>query len=69
VVPKPTGSLESEALRAELLELCRKKLRSSRMPETIELVGSLPMTDTGKVRRRELLALLKSQEGPDENSR
>jgi acyl-CoA synthetase (AMP-forming)/AMP-acid ligase II len=68
VVPKTTATLKSEALRAELLELCRKKLRSSRMPERIEFVQSLPMTDTGKVRRRELLAMLEGTEGPHANS-
>lgn len=56
-------------LRAELMELCRQKLRSSRMPERIELVQSLPMTDTGKVIRRILPAMLESSKDAGESRR
>jgi benzoate-CoA ligase len=40
-----------EALRKELLRLCRTRLASFKIPRAFEFVGELPRTPTGKLRR------------------
>ncbi len=48
VVARDGADLEAEALRDEV----RRRLRSSKTPETIEFWTELPRTDTGKLLRR-----------------
>jgi acyl-CoA synthetase (AMP-forming)/AMP-acid ligase II len=43
---------------AELADLIRSRLRSSRVPETIRFVAALPYNEMGKLLRREVKALL-----------
>jgi len=50
VVPKPGAS----ATEAELKELVRQKLRSSRVPERIVFVEALPYNEMGKLLRRKV---------------
>jgi acyl-CoA synthetase (AMP-forming)/AMP-acid ligase II len=45
----------------ELREFARERLRSSKTPQELELWPSLPLTDTGKLLRREVLAGLSAQ--------
>ena len=52
VVPVPGGSVDPEALRA----LVRSKLRGSKTPDRIHVLGGLPRTETGKLIRREAAA-------------
>jgi long-chain acyl-CoA synthetase len=42
----------SDALRGELLELCRERLAKVKWPRSIEFDPDLPRTDTGKLLRR-----------------
>lgn len=44
------GSLSEE----EIIEYCREKLASYKIPRIVEFVGEIPRTDVGKVSRREL---------------
>ncbi|MBW3621638.1 MAG: AMP-binding protein [Actinobacteria bacterium] len=48
------GAAPSDALVAELQALVRTRLSAHEYPRHVEFVESLPMTTTGKVRRREL---------------
>ena len=43
---------------AELIAFVRARLRGSRAPDEIRFVAELPLTDTGKVHRRSLVAQL-----------
>ena len=54
VVPAPGQSVDTGALRA----LARAKLRSSKTPDRIHVLESLPRTETGKLIRREVRGLL-----------
>jgi acyl-coenzyme A synthetase/AMP-(fatty) acid ligase len=42
----------------ELIAFVRARLRGSRTPDEIRFVAELPLTDTGKVHRRNLVAQL-----------
>jgi len=54
VVAAPGQSVDPESLRA----LTRAKLRSSKTPDRIHVLESLPRTETGKLVRREVRGLL-----------
>ncbi len=51
VVPVPGGLVDPEALRA----LVRARLRGSKTPDRIHVLGELPRTETGKLIRRQVL--------------
>jgi acyl-CoA synthetase (AMP-forming)/AMP-acid ligase II len=53
IVLRP-GQAGDDALRADLGELVRARLRSSRVPSRIEFRDSLPYNETGKLLRREV---------------
>jgi len=62
VVPKP-GVEPSEDLAAELEEYVKKRLATYSYPREIAFLKALPMTVTGKVIRKELKALARSEAG------
>lgn len=53
VVLKP-GNAPSKALAKEIQEFVKKRLAAHEYPRLIDFIESLPMTATGKIRRREL---------------
>ncbi|AMJ61277.1 acyl-CoA synthetase [Bosea sp. PAMC 26642] len=53
VLPKP-GSEPSEALAAEIQAFVKERLAAYQYPREIEFVTELPMTATGKIRRKDL---------------
>jgi long-chain acyl-CoA synthetase len=50
VVLRPGATLQ----RDELIEFCRSRLAPYKIPRKVEFVASLPLTSTGKVKRRAL---------------
>jgi acyl-CoA synthetase (AMP-forming)/AMP-acid ligase II len=54
VVPVPGHSVDPEALR----ELVRGRLRGSKTPDRVHIVERLPRTETGKLVRRQVTALI-----------
>lgn len=56
VVPAPGADVDPEALRS----LVRERLRGSKTPDRVHVVDALPRTDTGKLVRRQVPALLKN---------
>jgi acetyl-CoA synthetase len=53
VLPKP-GYAPSDALAAEIQAFVRERLAAYQYPREIEFVTELPMTATGKIRRKDL---------------
>jgi acetyl-CoA synthetase len=53
VVRRP-GSLPDAGLAAEIQEVVRRRLAAYQCPREVEFVDALPMTATGKIRRRDL---------------
>ncbi|XIE81991.1 hypothetical protein AB6O49_27950 [Streptomyces sp. SBR177] len=53
-VVEPRGTVEPEALRAELLTLARRRLAPVFVPKAVALTPALPRTRSGKVRRTAL---------------
>ena len=57
-VVEPTAPLatteEEDALAGELIDLCRERLAPSKCPRSVDFVGELPRSDTGKVLKREI---------------
>ncbi|SEG53554.1 acyl-CoA synthetase [Bosea lathyri] len=53
VLPKP-GIVPSDALAAEIQAFVRERLAAYQYPREIEFVTQLPMTATGKIRRKDL---------------
>ena len=53
IVPEPGASLTDEQVRA----FVQARLRSAKTPDLVVFLGELPHTATGKVLRRNLLAL------------
>ncbi|PTM41310.1 acyl-CoA synthetase [Bosea sp. 124] len=53
VMPKP-GNAPSDALAAEIQAFVRQRLAAYQYPREIEFVTELPMTATGKIRRKDL---------------
>jgi acyl-CoA synthetase (AMP-forming)/AMP-acid ligase II len=54
VVPRPGAGVDPAELRA----FTRQALRSSKTPDRFHLVGTLPRTETGKLLRRQVPALI-----------
>ena len=54
------GTVDPERVRAA----CRSELASFKVPKRVEIVDELPRTDTGKVRKRDLVASLEQSEHP-----
>ena len=50
VVPRPGALVEPQALR----DFCAQRIAHYKVPKSIELVGELPRTRSGKLLRREL---------------
>ncbi|MGX7727838.1 long-chain-fatty-acid--CoA ligase [Rhodococcus sp. 2H158] len=50
VIPTPDSTLDPDTLRA----WCKEQFASYKYPRIIEVVDSLPMTSTGKIRKRDL---------------
>ncbi len=48
------GEEPTEALEAVLRSHVRERLSAHEYPRAVEFVGELPMTATGKIRRRDL---------------
>lgn len=46
-----TSRRDDSGLRRELLDLCRGRLATFKIPKTFEVVGELPRTQTGKLKR------------------
>jgi acetyl-CoA synthetase len=53
VLPNP-GFAASDALAAEIQAFVRERLAAYQYPREIEFVTELPMTATGKIRRKDL---------------
>ena len=53
VLPKP-GVAPSDALAAEIQDTVRQRLAAYQYPREIAFVTELPMTATGKIRRKDL---------------
>jgi acetyl-CoA synthetase len=53
VLPKP-GFVASDALAAEIQDFVKSRLAAYQYPREIEFVSELPMTPTGKIRRKDL---------------
>jgi len=53
VLPKP-GFAASDALAAEIRDFVKSRLAAYQYPREIEFVTELPMTPTGKIRRKDL---------------
>jgi len=51
VVPKSAGGVDVMRVKAH----CRQRLANYKIPKYVDLVGSLPKTASGKVRRHELV--------------
>ncbi|POR49960.1 acyl-CoA synthetase [Bosea psychrotolerans] len=66
VLPKP-GFAPSDALAAEIQAFVRKRLAAYQYPREIEFVTELPMTATGKIRRKDLrdLEVARKKSGGD----
>lgn len=60
IVTHPGADLDAETLRAH----CRESLRSSKTPELVAFVDSLPYTETGKLLRRVVQAELLARTAP-----
>ena len=58
VVPRPGHRVEPEELRAWV----RERLRGSKTPDDVVLLDELPTTPTGKILRRELVAMVQGDE-------
>jgi acyl-CoA synthetase (AMP-forming)/AMP-acid ligase II len=56
--------LERQVTNAELLAWARARLASYKCPELLVKVDALPRTDMGKLRRRQVAALLRALESP-----
>ena len=54
VVARPGSKVDSDAIR----EFVRARLRSSKTPDEVVVVDELPMTPTGKLLRRNLVAMM-----------
>ena len=52
VVLKSDASAEPQALKVELQQWVKTRMRSSRVPETLEFWDELPYNETGKLLRR-----------------
>ncbi len=52
------GLTASDELAVELQEHVRRRLAAHEVPRLVEFVDALPLTTTGKVKRRELRARL-----------
>jgi acetyl-CoA synthetase len=50
------GGIGSDALAREIQEFVKTRLAAHEYPRAVEFVESLPMTATGKIKRRELKA-------------
>ena len=46
----------AKATEEEIIELCKKNIASYKKPTSVEFVDSLPMTERGKILKKELLA-------------
>jgi acyl-CoA synthetase (AMP-forming)/AMP-acid ligase II len=57
IVPRPGHTAPSDD---DIRTLIRNRLRSSRVPERIAVMGALPYNEMGKLLRREVRALLRS---------
>jgi len=53
-VVAPATAAEMDSLENELIALCREKLAPSKCPRSVDFVGELPRSDTGKVLKREI---------------
>ena len=53
VVPKPSAEIGADELRAH----CRALASSYKVPDHVELCAALPVTETGKLFRRELRSM------------
>ncbi len=62
VVPRP-GVAPGPALAAEIQAFVRSRLAAYQYPRAVEFVESLPLTTTGKIRRRELRELERRRAG------
>lgn len=54
VQPKADVGISDDSLVDELIEFCRESLAGYKMPREIHVVGDLPRTPTGKLRKHEL---------------
>src|SRR5690606_17468924 len=51
----------AEALKRELITLCRENLAGYKAPREVRIVEALPRNPTGKIMRKELAAILKRE--------
>jgi len=56
VVPRGQAKLDTEAIK----QYCRSRLSSYKVPDRVEVCASLPITETGKLARRQLKDLARS---------
>jgi acetyl-CoA synthetase len=57
------GYTASESLAAELQQFVKSRLAAHEYPREVEFVADLPMTTTGKIRRRDLRLLEEQRKG------